>query len=351
MGKSSRNKKRAMENLNFFYQDIGTSSSSGGNLTQEEAAKEALAIRMSQKFALLEEERHIIETMAYHDKHKKILDEVWKDKVELDGKIVKEEEEAVKRIKGEVLKEKRRPRSIHISHQTGGRGREDMKKVDRGITMINHTQAEALGILTNALCHVGVTTFIAKFLILDIPIDHNSPIVVGRGFLRTIGGIINTPERFFSTFDGFCHQTFRAAKSDVMRNAESDSDDEEYYQIQRNMFRAPIYGPKPASYLKCNYPAERSLAIQTVTNPFRKISVWKKAISFLGSLLVPLKHVNWKPDYKSSYSKEEEATRQWRTEIRLTDLYRNIYLQGFTTKKTDMKLSKYHKLSEIMSPN
>ncbi|GJT33364.1 hypothetical protein Tco_0923783 [Tanacetum coccineum] len=47
MGKSSRNKKRAMENLNFFYQDIGTSSSAGGHLTQEEAAKEAIAIRMS----------------------------------------------------------------------------------------------------------------------------------------------------------------------------------------------------------------------------------------------------------------------------------------------------------------
>ncbi|GJY98648.1 hypothetical protein Tco_0516078 [Tanacetum coccineum] len=54
MGKSSRNKKRAMENLNFSYQDIGTSSSAGGHLTQEEAAKEALAIRISRKFALLE---------------------------------------------------------------------------------------------------------------------------------------------------------------------------------------------------------------------------------------------------------------------------------------------------------
>ncbi|GKB54301.1 hypothetical protein Tco_0905054 [Tanacetum coccineum] len=53
MGKSSRNKKRAMENLNFFYQDIGTSSPAGGHLTQEEASKEALTIRMSQKFALL----------------------------------------------------------------------------------------------------------------------------------------------------------------------------------------------------------------------------------------------------------------------------------------------------------
>ncbi|GJR51169.1 hypothetical protein Tco_1401690 [Tanacetum coccineum] len=352
MGKSSHNNKRVMENLNFFYQDIGTTSSSGGHLTQEEASKEALAIRMSRKFALLEEERPIIETMTYHDKYKKILDEVWKDKVELDGKIVKKEEEAVKRIKGEALKEKDDPGAFIFPIRLEGQlGREDMKKVDRGITMINHTQAEAMGILTNVLCQVGVTTLIAKFLILDILIDHDSPIVVGRGFLRTIGGIVNTPERLFSTFDGFCHQTFCAARSDVMRNAESDSDDEEEYQIKRNKFGASIYGPKPAPYSNCNDPAERSLAIQTITNPFQKISVWKKAVSFLGSLPVPLKNVNWKPDYKGSYTKEEEATGQWRTEIRLTDPYRNIYLQRFTTKKTDMKLLKYHKLSDIMSPN
>nr|GEW90916.1 hypothetical protein [Tanacetum cinerariifolium] len=118
-------------------------------------------------------------------------------------------------------------------------GRQDMKKVDRGITMINHTQAEAM--------------------------------VIVRGFLRTIGGIVNTPERLFLTFDGFCHQTFYATRSDVMRNAKSDSDDEEDYQIKRN-------------------------------------NVWKKAVSFLGSLPVPLKNVNRKPDYKGSYTKEEEVT-------------------------------------------
>nr|GEZ11625.1 hypothetical protein [Tanacetum cinerariifolium] len=82
--KSNWNKKRSMDNLSLFYQDIGTSSLPGGHLTQKEAAKEALAIKISQKFALLEE----------------------KDKVELDGKIVKEEEEAVQRIKGKALKEK-----------------------------------------------------------------------------------------------------------------------------------------------------------------------------------------------------------------------------------------------------
>ncbi|GJS29911.1 hypothetical protein Tco_0490531 [Tanacetum coccineum] len=173
----------------------------------------------------------VIETMAYNDKYKKILDEIWKDKVELDGKTVKEDEEAVKRIKGETLKEKDDP-------------------------------------------------------------------------------------------------------------AESDSDDEEEYVIKRNKFEAPIYGPRTAPYQNCANPEDRSSAIQEVTNPFRKISVWKKAVSFLGSLPVPLKQVNRKPDYKSSYTKEEEATRQWRTEIRLADPYENIYLQGFTKKKTDRKLTK-----------
>nr|GEU73252.1 hypothetical protein [Tanacetum cinerariifolium] len=76
MGKSNHNKKRAMENLNLFYQDVGPSSGAGVHLTQEEAAKEALAIRISQRHALFKEKRLIIETMAYNDKYKKILNEI-----------------------------------------------------------------------------------------------------------------------------------------------------------------------------------------------------------------------------------------------------------------------------------
>nr|GEW69536.1 hypothetical protein [Tanacetum cinerariifolium] len=57
-------------------------------------------------------------------------------------------------------------------------GREKMNKVDRGITMINHTKAEAMRILTSVLYQVGVMTIIAKFIILDIPIDRDAPILV-----------------------------------------------------------------------------------------------------------------------------------------------------------------------------
>ncbi|GKB43418.1 hypothetical protein Tco_0888360 [Tanacetum coccineum] len=239
--------------------------------------------------------------------------------VELDGKTVKEDEEVVKGIKGEALKEKDDPGAFIFPIRLEG-------------NWGNYHNCKIL--------YPGYTN------------HHDAPIVVGRGFLYTMGSsILNTPERLFSTFDGVCHQTFRAARFDVLRTTESDSDDEEEYVIKRNRFGAPIYGPKPAPYLSCTNPEDRSSAIQTVTNSFQKISVWKKAVSFLGSLLVPLKQVNWKPNRKGRYTNEEEATGQWRTKIRLTDPYGNIYLQGFTTKKTDRKLSKYHKLSDIMSPN
>nr|GEV28152.1 hypothetical protein [Tanacetum cinerariifolium] len=272
MGKSRRNKKRAMENLNLFYLDIRPSSSTGRHLTQKEAAKEALEIRISQKFALLEEE-------------------------------------AINKVKGKALKEK-----------------------DDAGTFIFPIRFEGK-INKNALADTGPDINTMPYRIYEKlgreeikkgrQRDHNdqdASIVVGRGFLYTIGGIVNTPERLFSTFDGIFHQTFRATRSNVLRTAESDSDsdsdDEEEYEIKRNKFGAPIYGLKPAAYLNCNDPAERSLALKAVIHPFWKISVWKKVVSSLGSLLMSLQHVDWKPDYKGCYTNEEEAKGQWRTEIR-----------------------------------
>nr|GEV15795.1 hypothetical protein [Tanacetum cinerariifolium] len=245
------------KNLSSFYQDIGPSLSAGDHLTQEEASKEALAKRISQKFALLEEVRPIIETMPYHDKYKKFL--MRSGKTRLEGKV---NEIALADTGSDI---NTMPYRIYETLE-----REETKKIDRVITTITHTQAEAMGILTNVLCQVGVTTIIAKFIILDIPIDRDAPIVVGRGFLYTIGSILNTPEKNFLTFDGICHQIFRAATFDVLRTIESDSDDEEEYQIRSNKFEAPIYGPKPASYLNYNYPVDRSLALHAVTNLFRK---------------------------------------------------------------------------------
>ncbi|GKB31620.1 hypothetical protein Tco_0871021 [Tanacetum coccineum] len=272
----------------------------------EEATREALSIDICKRFSILKEERPVIKTMAYSDKYKKILDGIVMDKIKLDGEI-KKEEEAIK-------------------------------------------QAEPMRVLKDVLCQVGVTTIIAKFLILDMPIDRDAPIFFGRGFLYTCGSILKSRDKITSTFDRVCHQTICAAKTSL-NTEESDSDDEEDYGIQRSSFRAPMYGPKPAKYLNCNDPMDRALALHEVINSFRKIYVWKKTIGFLRCLPIPLQHMEWKPDYKGNFCKKEEGDGHWHSEIRLAGPYRNVYDQGFKTKPTKRKLSKYHKLSDVMSPN
>ncbi|GJQ94995.1 hypothetical protein Tco_0006134 [Tanacetum coccineum] len=92
-----------------------------------------------------------------------------------------------------------------------------------------------------------------------------------------------------------CPRLVQFTSKTSMNIEESDSDDEEDYGIQRNSFGAPMYGPKLAKYLNC----------------------------FLGSLLVPLQHMEWKPDYKGNFCKKEEGDGQWHAEIRLTDPYKN----------------------------
>nr|GEZ92820.1 hypothetical protein [Tanacetum cinerariifolium] len=192
-----------------FYQDIGR------HLTQKEAVKEALKLRISQRFALLEEIRLVLETN--NDKYKKVL--------------------------GESLKEEDDPKAFIFPIRFEGKVNKNAL-VDTGldISTMPYRVYEKLG--REEIKKVGVTTLIAKFLILDIPIDRDASIVVGRGFLYTIGGIVNTPERLFLTFDGICHQTSRAAGSDVLRTAKSDGDDEEEYKIKRNQFGAPILWEK-----------------------------------------------------------------------------------------------------------
>ncbi|GJS24189.1 hypothetical protein Tco_0452821 [Tanacetum coccineum] len=83
----------------------------------------------------------------------------------------------------------------------------------------------------------------------------------------------------------------------------------------------PIHNSRPIRYQNNTNPAENMTlsTLESVINPFRKISVWKKAVSFLGSLPAKLRDVEWKPDYKLCHSNPELATRQWKTEIRTYD--------------------------------
>ncbi|GJS77731.1 hypothetical protein Tco_0727612 [Tanacetum coccineum] len=279
MGKGSRNKKKIMENIMYFNNGARLSSSVGTPLTQEKAEKRALAHHISMRYEMLGEVRPVIKTLAYNDKYKKLLDEIWANKVRLDGKIKPEEERAMVKVKGQMLKEKKDPGAFLFPIRLEGLinenaladtrsdtntmpyiiykqlGRDDIMQEERNITMINYTEAE-------------VTDSLFK------PLEQ--------------------------------------LDQKKIKIAESDSDDEKDYVIKRNDIGTPIHNCRPIVYQNNTNPAENMTlsTLESVINPFRKISVWKKAVSFLGSLPAKLRDVEWKPDYKLCYSNPELATGQ-----------------------------------------
>ncbi|GJZ11038.1 retrotransposon ORF1 [Tanacetum coccineum] len=157
----------------MYFNGAGPSSSIGTSLTQEEAERRALAHSISMRYEMLEEVRPVIETLAYSDKYRKLLDEIWADKVKLDGRIKPEEERAMVKVKGQMLKEKKDPGAFLFLIRLEGRinenaladtgsdnntmpyriyeqlGRDNIMKEERNITMINYTKAEVTGRLVN----------------------------------------------------------------------------------------------------------------------------------------------------------------------------------------------------------
>ncbi|GKB45893.1 retrotransposon ORF1 [Tanacetum coccineum] len=308
------------------YSDEGPSLTVKKPLTQEEMSCEAIEKDIYKRILILQEPKPIIETLKFSDQHKKLLDSVSLDKLKLDGEVEIDEKEATKEvIRGyKTLREKNEPGvfvlPIHIETKfdthaladTGSNinvipyriyaklGREEVKLVSKNITMLHHSKAESMGILKDVLSQVGVTIILAKLLILDIMVDKDVPIVVGRSFLYTL-----------------------------RNNHEESEEDEEEYIKKRDQNGKPIYGSKFAKYLNCDDPMDRALALQESLNPFRKICMWKKMVAFRGSLPVALQHNEWILSYSDNFIKKGDGDGKWHAKVRIVDPYGNIYDQGY----------------------
>ncbi|GJV71603.1 hypothetical protein Tco_1491598 [Tanacetum coccineum] len=243
IGKSSKNKKKPSKNYKMKYDDKGHYLTVNRVLTRKELSREELEKDLWERIVILNEPRPIIETLKYGERYKKVLDTILLDKLKLDGELELEEvvanEEMIREYK--AIKEK-------DDH-------EHVKPVSHNVSMLNHSESEPMGMLKDILCQVGVITVIARFLILDMPVDCIVAIIIERSFLHTCGGIINTLKGTTSTFDGVCHQKFYVAK--IQNNGEeSDSDDEEEYYLKRDEMGRPLYGPNIISYFDRNDPME-----------------------------------------------------------------------------------------------
>ncbi|GKA08310.1 hypothetical protein Tco_0687641 [Tanacetum coccineum] len=238
-------------------------------------------------FMILSEPRPIIKTLKYSDQYKKLFDSVLLDNLKLDGEVEVEEEATT-------------------------------KEGIRSYKAIKEKMIQEYLFYPFAWRH---------------PVDHDVPIVMGRSFLYTYRAIMDSIKGTTSTFDGVCHQKFYVAN---VRNfhGETDSDDEEEYCLKRDEMGNPFYRPNHAKYLSCDDPMDRALTLQESLNPSKKIFVWKKAIDFLGSLPVPLQHVQWIPNQSGNFAKQGDGDGKWHAKIRIVNPCGNVFDQGYERKAT-----------------
>ncbi|GJS06451.1 hypothetical protein Tco_0363247 [Tanacetum coccineum] len=67
----------------------------------------------------------------------------------------------------------------------------DPKPYNSNLTIADNTQAKAMGEVKNVRIQIGYQAYLVDFLILDIHVDKELPLLLGRPFLRTCGAIID----------------------------------------------------------------------------------------------------------------------------------------------------------------
>ncbi|GJW35516.1 hypothetical protein Tco_0058436, partial [Tanacetum coccineum] len=168
------------------------------------------------------------------------------------------------RLREEVVREYR---VLKEKEDPGGKAK---PKIDK-VRMLDHSSAETMGRFLNVLCQVGTTTFLADFMLLDVPIDRYVPLIGKRSFMYNCGAIIGTLKGRMNTFNGNVHQQFKIVKvRNSQENNDSDNDDEEYL-LKGDETGKPFNGPHQPQYLDSEDVMDHALAEQDYLDPFRNV--------------------------------------------------------------------------------
>ncbi|GJU25715.1 putative ribonuclease H-like domain-containing protein [Tanacetum coccineum] len=185
----------------------------------------------------------------------------------------------------------------------------DPKPYNSNLTMADNTQAKAMGEVKNVRIQSGYQAYLVDFLILDIQVDKELPLLLGRPFFRTCRAVIDMGYGTLCIDDGVIHHTYfpkPRAKAYLDNFAQEEEDDWlSCFEVGRDEDGNPKYGPVAPSFLDIEDDMERALAMEAYFNPFKNIIVFKKLIDFLGSLPVQLKNTDWGNEGYGTYKKVE----------------------------------------------
>ncbi|GJV77199.1 putative ribonuclease H-like domain-containing protein [Tanacetum coccineum] len=305
---------------------------------QKEMVKEAL----DRKYKELEESKPILEVLENYMTYQKNLDEVMMGRARLSSDEYGKEEKI--RIAEHGLPKKMcDPGNFVLPVRVNGAveisaladtwasvsvlpyclfknlGLGDPNPYNSNLTMADNTQAKAIGEVKNVRIQIGYQAYLVDFLVLDISMDKELPLLLGCPFLRNCGAVIDLG-----------HITL------CIDNGEDDW--MSCFEVGHDEDGNTNYGPISPSFLDIEDDMERALAMKAYFNPFKNIIVFKKLVDFLGLLPVQLKNTDWGNEGHRVY-KKVKGDGAWHAKFEVITPSGRKFTRGFKSKETKRKLS------------
>ncbi|GJV04683.1 hypothetical protein Tco_1338252 [Tanacetum coccineum] len=122
-----------------------------------------------------------------------------------------------------------------------------------------------------------IQIFLADFLVLDIQVDKELPLLLGCPFLRTCGAIIDMGRGTMTIDDGVIRHTYfpKPRAKSYLENFKTDEEDDWLgcFKVGRDKDGNPKYGKVAHSFLDIEDEMERALAMEAYFNPFKNIII------------------------------------------------------------------------------
>ncbi|GJQ99836.1 putative ribonuclease H-like domain-containing protein [Tanacetum coccineum] len=173
-------------------------------------------------------------------------------------------------------------------------GLSDPRPYHSNLTMANNTQAKAMEEVRNVRIQIGYQAYLVDFLVLNIPVNKELPLLLGRLFLRTYEAVIDIGYGTMSIDDGVIRHTYfpKPRAKAYLENFEIDKEHDwlSCFEVGRDEDGNPKYDPVAPSFLDIEDEMERALEMEAYFNPFKNIIVFKKLINFLVIQAVLIDH-------------------------------------------------------------
>ncbi|GJR65029.1 hypothetical protein Tco_0011094 [Tanacetum coccineum] len=197
------------------------------------------------------------------------------------------------------------------------------------LTMADNTQTKAMGEVKNVRIQIGYQAYEVDLLILDILVDPELPLLLGRPFLRTYDVVIDIGRGTLCIDDGVIRHTYfpKPQSKSFVEAFEMEGEDDWLGNIEDDM--------------------ERALAMEAYFNPFKNVIVFKKLVDFLGSLPLQLKNLDWVNEGYGTY-KKVDGDGDWHARFETVMPSGRKFNRAFKTKTTTRKLSGKFKTIDVL---